>query len=125
VTALVLGYTLGVVQICECGRGYCQHDKADSPDNVVIGLAGAMAVVKKFGEDRAALSDGDMVAYLKATEAERKQAVRRAAEIVFEPEHWRLIEKIAGLLSTCGTFDAKSIPPISKSVAPATSGVSS
>jgi hypothetical protein len=112
ITALVLGYRVGIVQICECGRGYCSHDKANSPDDIVIGLAGAIAVLKKFGESRAAFSDGDMVAFMKATEAERKQATRRASEIVSEPKYWELIEKIAGLLEKTGTFDAESLPPI-------------
>jgi hypothetical protein len=125
VTALVLGYGVEIVQICECGRGFCRHAKANSPDDIVIGLAGAVAVIKKFGESKATVSDGDMTGFMKATETERKQAIRRAAEIVSEPTNWELIEKLARLLETSGTFNAESLPPVSKSVAPATSGVSS
>jgi hypothetical protein len=112
VTALVLGYGVGIVQICECGRGYCQHDKASDPDNIVIGLAGATAVIKKFGESRATLSNSDVAPFTEAPESERKQAITRAAEIVFEPEYWDLIERIARVLVTAGTFDAKSLPPV-------------
>jgi hypothetical protein len=116
VTSWILGYRVGIIQICQCGAGYCRHEKTASlDDDMVIGLAGAIAVIKKFGEEKASISDGDLKSYRNATEAERKLARSRAIEIVYKPEHWDLIEKLAYVLAMTGTLDAESLPSLKPS----------
>ncbi len=98
VIARVLGYQVTDIQFAPrdpAFEAYVEHGatRSGTLDNAVIGMAGASAVMIKFGPEYGSMSGPDAASLEGLSAEERTAAIGRSLELL--QEHWPEVEKLA------------------------------
>jgi hypothetical protein len=98
VTARALGYAVTDIQFAPRNpafEAYVQHGvtRSGTLDNAIIGMAGASAVMIKFGTEYGSLSGPDAASLENLSSDERNAAIRRSLELL--QENWAEVEQLA------------------------------